>query len=398
MERLENVRNLTSGMKYSSKLEVNQVRKLQFEFRTSNYECENNRLEALSESHRINITCNKEVPTNFLQDNLLEKYFLLWKKYCTNKQVPVINNNERIHKFVDSLKMYKENASMKKQSTETNKNDRAKSKDINFNTFEHRFKAQREVIETQKIKLIEQARIIETLKLGLIEDELEKSLSNAKNEIREIFQKCSVKVRCRTHILNENVPTMQVKSNSVPRIFRRMEKRAEERLLKRQIIIQRKMMLEEIKKKHTEEVMEKKKAADEEQRLKNLHDVEDKRLKEIELEKLKKAKREIYLKKLHKAVLYYNKKLKHLGFISLRNMLYVKKKNEELSNIFYNSGMQRKCIRKWNLYVKSEMQEKYLRADAFYKLKCLKPAILSFKFVSTTNIFTIKRENRLILF
>ena len=370
--------------KYSSEPEMEQVRKSQFESHCFPFDYEfENKVEVLSESPGINAPYNKELHSNFTHDNLLEKYFLLWRKYCRNNRAPTTNDN-RIDKFVDSLKRHKETVSVKKQQPEIHKNKRRKPRD-NLNTFEHRFEAQRRVIETQRTKLTQQDRIIESLKLGLIEDELEKSLSNSKSEIKEVFRKCSVKVRCRSTVSNENVTTMHVKSRSVPRIFRCMEKRAEERSLKRQIIAQRKTMLEEIKRKHAEKVVERKKAADEEQRLKNLQAVKDARLREIELEKLKKTERETYLRGLRRAMLHRDNKLKQLGFSLFCNILHTKRRNEELGNAFYNSVVQRKCIRKWHQYVGSEMRRKYLQADSVYRLKCLKPAILSLKLVSATN-------------
>lgn len=261
------------------------------------------------------------VVTNTKANNELKNvYFNQWKKY-TNKQKaikddPSSNQRQKVERFIETLKEYKykkthvsikdveskpiiEKPPFLRQSSlhvcPTQPKEEVKKRNVkttNNNGYKNRFEAQKNIIVMQKNKLKEQEKLIEQLKLGMVSKELYKSINNAEQNIKEIFQFASTKVKSKVNPIvsvgcKEKLFELELYSHKAPKFVQEMEKRAQEREIRRELIMERKREIDEYRKRIKEQAIEAKRAQDEEETKKNLEAMKEKRRKELEIQKKK---------------------------------------------------------------------------------------------------------------
>lgn len=332
---------------------------------------------------------------------LLRKILLQWKITCLKKDSEV--TTQKIDKFIETLQKRLEEKKInhatlhKENNRNTHGVQKSKSTVISPECHKSRFKAQQEIIELQKSKLVEQTKIIEDLKLGIIQDELEKSLKNTKNEIREIFSNCSNRIKCKTvpteALIQNALANLIINSNKAPKFLQQMEKRALERAKNRQIILERKRLIDEEKKRLIREAIEKKQAQDEEEKKRNLEAIKERRRLDFELQKQRQINKEKYLASLKKAENYHRRKLLRTAIGSFLYNVYVAHNNHNKSESFYENKIKAKCFKAWIQFIENKYKPGFDKAITFCNAKLILKAFGVWKSVSahfTTRHFHYK--------
>ncbi|XP_025832094.1 coiled-coil domain-containing protein 191 isoform X2 [Agrilus planipennis] len=305
------------------------------------------------------------------QKQNLKKYFNVWRKILLDKKEKIEKLNQRndrktkVNEFINNLEKKKaENKYYNKPLVEVKCKESRKLNDqmikqnqgAEANSFSHRFKAQKEIIETQKVKLQEQAKLIEALRLGKLEEELQKSLDSTKINIREIFSKCSTKIKF---------------SSKAPKIIKEMEQKAFERAVRREFILEKKKMLDEERKRLKELEIDNKKAQDEEARKKNMEAIKERRKRDLEIQKRRQRNKELYLSKLKIAENYHKKKLLRFGLECFKKLIQIKNGNNLKSKAFYKKILLRNTWKRWQKLVYDRDFEKSQIARQHYQNKLL---------------------------
>ncbi|KAI4453224.1 hypothetical protein MML48_scaffold00002783 [Holotrichia oblita] len=323
---------------------------------------------------------------------IVKKYFKRWKTKVKEKRKDV-DTTQKIVNFLEELKKHKSAVKPTKCEKRESENDQTKHCPKSANKkkyqdvseiYKNRFQAQQDLIKSQQTKLHEQEKIIEDLKLGIITEETQKSLENGKCEIREIFKRCSVKVKCRItppEAVEKNVDIIELRSSKVPKIMAELDKRATERAIRRNIILEKKKIIEEKKRKEYELIVASKKAADDEQKKKNLEAIKEKRRLENELERKRQENRHKYLEIINKADKFHRKKLKRKYFNAFKALMEIKNEFEIKSDLFYENLLKKKSVCIWNINVKEILEKHYLDADCLYEYKLKKKIFKSWQSV-----------------
>lgn len=322
---------------------------------------------------------------------IAKKYFKLWKTKVKQKRKDV-DTKEKIVKFLEELKKHK--VAVKPTKCEKRENENGQTKQCSKSAkkryqdvseiYKNRFQAQQDVIKSQQTKLYEQEKIIEDLKLGIITEETQKSLQNGKCEIREIFKRCSVKVKCSItppEAVEKNVDIIELRTSKVPKIMAELDRRATERAIRRNIILEKKKIIEEKKRKEYEFIVANKKAADDEQKKRNLEAIKEKRRLENELERRRQENRNKYLETINKADKFHRKKLKRKYFNAFKALMEIKTEFEIKSDLFYENLLKKKSLYIWNVNVKENLEKQYLDADCLYEYKLKKKIFKSWQLV-----------------
>ncbi|CAH1998929.1 unnamed protein product [Acanthoscelides obtectus] len=219
----------------------------------------------------------------------------------------------------------------------------------------------------QKAKIEEQNKIIAELELGIIREDLMKSIENTKTNIREIFAECSQKIRLKIPTLLIQEPKFSVCSKQAPKFVQQMEERAMIRARNREIILERKRFIEETRQKLLEEAIERKKVLEEEERKRNLEILKEKRKKEIELERIRQANMQIYLKKLNQAIAFHNRILMEQCFRKLAINALKSKEKYALAVDHHGRSILTNSMRQWIEFVADIYKPKFSLAEEHYR-------------------------------
>ncbi|XP_022918028.2 coiled-coil domain-containing protein 191 isoform X1 [Onthophagus taurus] len=350
--------------------------------------------ESLSKS--IKSQQNMDIEKSYVQElmitsrstKLVEKYFNIWRAKVRKKKRPDTGliKKEKINNFLERLKQTTEQkiAEPNKLTTQSKSSNNLSCYQIKTSneTFKNRLKSQQDVIQNQKAQINEQNKLIEDLRLGIIQEETTKSLNNSHYEIREIFRRCSGSVRCKItppEASENNVHVIELRCSKPPKLFREMEKRAEERSLKRQIIKERKRVLDERKQILAAEAVERKKTVEEEERKKNLEMIKERRRLESETIKIKELKRKEYLEKIHKANKFHNRKLKLMVFDGMKKMIKIMEENFFKAEFYYDNCAKRNCFLALKKYSNQKIFERNCKADGLFQFKVLKKSFQAWK-------------------
>ncbi|GJQ75765.1 hypothetical protein Trydic_g17836 [Trypoxylus dichotomus] len=311
---------------------------------------------------------------------IAEKYFRLWKTKVKAKQEHQ-DMKHKINIFLEQLKKHKETKSYTKcqksiedktsQSKSHPKSEKKKYQDVS-EIYRSRYQAQQDLIIAQRVKLQEQEQLIEDLKLGIITDETQKSLETCKYEIRDIFRRCSERVKCKItppEAVEKNVDVIELRTSKASKIVAEMDKRAMERAIRRNIILEKKKLIEEEKRKQAELVVANKKAADEEQKRKNLEAIKERRRLETELEKKRQENRRKFLESINRAEKFHKKKIKRKFFDAFKTLMEIKYEFEDKSELFYKNSLQKKTLDIWRMYIREKLEKQYLDANILYEYK-----------------------------
>lgn len=111
---------------------------------------------------------------------------------------------------------------------------------------------------------------------------------------------------------------------------------------------------------------------DQEEKRKRIEELRRKRIEEknrkiqAEMDRLK------FVADMEKAKYFHRFRLQKLVFVKFRNLIRIKKRNEELAIEFRNRMRLSKCFVKWKTYVDFVWTEKKQRAEHHYKFHCLR--------------------------
>lgn len=328
--------------------------------------------------------------------NLLKKVFANWKEYsATNiSKNSTPSKTEKIENLIEALQKHKISKTNSKNNCSNAENKQEKIKTIRdtkpttnkeSECYKNRFETQKEIIEMQKTKLVEQTKLIEDLKLGIMQDELLQSIKKTKDTIREIFGKSSTAVKCKTipeaAMDHDELLNLIIKSNKAPKFLQEMEKQALERARKREIISERKRIIDEERKRLAEELVEKKRVQDEDEKKRSLEAIKEKRRLEFEMQKIRQLNKETYLKNLKIAENHYNKKLLRRGMNGFQYNVYIAQNNAIRAEVFCERKMERKYFHYWLTYLDEKYREGFEKSETFYNSKILKKAFAGWKLV-----------------
>ncbi|KAK4876230.1 hypothetical protein RN001_012652 [Aquatica leii] len=313
--------------------------------------------------------------------NKVKRYFLAWKQYVRDKQKKLENFNkhlqqsEKLEAFIKSLRKI-QRKSANKIVDESNPEKYSK-KCIKETQFLHRFQAQKEIIQMQKNKLREQKYIIDQLKLGNLEDAVKESMTQARMNVTDILQNCSVKVKCKIRSsvflenINKDLLELGIKSDKVPKIIREMEQRALDREQKRRLISDRKKIMDAAKKEAFEINIMEKKSQDEENRKKCMEELQKRREAQLKYYRQVKLNREKTLQDTAKANDFYERKLKQATFVVLHKLIRIRRNNFIKSKVYYEMRLIRKGFKCWKRFLEEiEYRRNYNVLQLYnYKMK-----------------------------
>ncbi|XP_054002554.1 golgin subfamily A member 6-like protein 26 [Hylaeus anthracinus] len=363
-----------------------------------------------------------------IQQNLISrmtrKYFDIWRAYTkttdtAQRQTELLSEEQRIEKFINTIterqneltkaqdvKVRDNNLVVKKTSNTEIRKRNTYAKPINVESpAQSRLCAQRQIIEKQRAKLIEQSKIIEELKLNQAQKEIFRATKDTVDMAKETLAHCGQKTR-RTLILlmqqngyRDESLTVRQRSQDPPKFLLRMEARAEARR-------ERIKLAEESRRKRLQEKERKEEAAriEEEQKKRRLQREaltqarrlwkEQERKRQNEIEKLKRLNDmadEFYRKYLlrrygieplmgfverkksniEKIDNRYKENLTRNVFIAWRRETEIRCKIvTEFAETFYNRSLMVKTFREWKQMTK-EGNVKYQVAIDFYDMKLL---------------------------
>lgn len=244
-----------------------------------------------------------------------------------------MSNKERVQRFIDCMKIKQEI----KKKHEVSKINMEENTQVSINpyknvgaSFQNRFLAQKNIIDMQKSRLLEQERIINDLKMGIMsKEDIQRT---DKYDLAELFQDCKMKLLGRVPL--DYIPKNQgllVKPQTAPKIIQELEKRALERMKYREMIKERKKLLEETKKKIQEENLRRKHQMEEEERLKHLEMLNERHRQEQERMKIRKINKEIFQRNLNKAIAFNEKNVLRRAFHQLKCEYFNSKDKEKMS-------------------------------------------------------------------
>nr|CAH7755873.1 unnamed protein product [Callosobruchus chinensis] len=231
----------------------------------------------------------------------------------------------------------------------------------------------------QRAKIEEQNKIISELELGIIREDLMKSIENTKTNIREIFAECSHKMKLKMPTLLIQEPKFSICSKQAPKFVQQMEERALIRARNREMILERKRFIEETRQKLLEQAIERKKALEEEERKRNLEMLKQKRYKEMELERIRQANQQIYLKKLSSAIMFHNKLLMEQCFKKLAVNVSLNREKHALAVAQHRKSVLKGTMKSWLKFIDDQYRPKFSLAEEFHRKLLLKTSFLKWK-------------------
>lgn len=358
---------------------------------------------------QIEKTDNQTFDTPIINNDVILKSTLMkWRNFVRENKtsrVKTKSNNKKIENFLENIQKFKLSNSQKSKSdlhsSDKEKNDTisvktkpksSSSLETKVSSFEHRFKAQKDIIAMQKAKLAEQNKLIEELKLTKIQKEARQSLEKAQSELQKTA-KLSSKYKYRAKpepkaVIEEVVEdpigvAFSLNLSKAPKLVQMMEERAKEREEKRILIKERKRIIEEEKKRLVEEQIQRKMQEESEEKQQRIEKMKRQRelTRQLEIRRQLEKKRFITINQL--AHEHYKRKLmKNYGMKHFRMLVYNVKINLEIGKRFYEHNIVIRCYRSWKMYAKGIIAEKTNRADNLYEYKMKRKLMKSWKKVS----------------
>ncbi|XP_045534708.1 coiled-coil domain-containing protein 191 [Papilio machaon] len=310
-----------------------------------------------------------------------KKYFQKWKIFTDTRR----QTKEReiaINKFFDKLTEKKNST---KQSTESVNKTKLHVRD--YNTYQHRYKVQKNIIALQKMKLNEQNKVIEQLKYNKIIESSKQSLETMRDEIcktyYQIDRQLKPKIKCLTNelkIREIEEPALVLHCLKVPQFIQRMEKRAREREEKHAMIRERRRQMEEERIRLKQQTELAKAEMDKEEKLKRMKELKEKRKKE-KIENIRKKQHAERMRALIvMADIHYEKNLMaKYGINPLRKLMAIKLDNMVKAKSHYFFQVKKNVFLHWMWYTEDMWLERNYIAEDFYRKKILRKTFNSFK-------------------
>lgn len=293
------------------------------------------------------------------------------------------NTTKKIDEFIENLRKRQQNQIHKKRSKSKQKDYGNTNKILNTSSesFQNRLIAQKSIIETQKLKLLEQEKIINDLKLGIITQEAKDALKKNKVDIRELFGDCTSKNigKIPLDIIQKEQQSFLLKTQLAPKILQHLKARELERIKNREIILERKKLIEEEKKRIYEEAIANKKIRDEEEKRKNLEKIKQKRKEEMERMKKTQLLKQRAQENWNKAVKFHEKKILQKYFKKFQEHQIKCIQNNIKSLKFYRHWLLKKFFRVLLNLVEKKYAYKFSIAKSFYNFKVLQKAMEALK-------------------
>ncbi|GLV35985.1 uncharacterized protein CBL_09797 [Carabus blaptoides fortunei] len=324
---------------------------------------------------------------------LLKSTLTKWRNFAAVKKrdrAKSKTNTKKIENFLENLQKFKLSKSKSDlDAVEKHKNESisvktkpksSSSVETKVGSFEHRFKAQKDIIAMQKAKLAEQNKLIEELKLTRIQKEARESLEKAQNELQKTVQQSSkykYRLKQPEPIIEEPADdpigvAFSLNLSKAPKLVQLMEERAKEREDKRMLIKERKRLIEDEKKRLAEEAIERKTREESEEKQQRLERMKRQRemTRQMEMRRQWEKKRFITINQL--ACEHYKKKLmKNYGMKHFRMLVYNVKIKLEIGKRFYENNIIMRCYYSWKKRAQAIVAVKNDRAVSLceYKMK-----------------------------
>ncbi|XP_045494976.1 LOW QUALITY PROTEIN: coiled-coil domain-containing protein 191 [Colias croceus] len=308
---------------------------------------------------------------------LCKKYLRKWKSYVKIKTENMINRQRKqtLNMFLDKISKAKRTVNDTAEPTH-----KAKVHVRDYNSYQHRYKVQRNIIALQKAKLEQQNKLIEELKYNKIIEASRHSLDTMKEEVRktyyEIDKHLKPKIKLLTNELNIKEieePSLVLQCLKVPQFLQRMEARARKREEKHAIIRERRKQMEEEKIRLKQQAELEKVEMDKEEKLKRMKELKQKRKKE-KIENIRKKQHAERLRALTvMADLHYEKSLMlKYGLRPFQLLIQIKQENIEKARAHYKFQLLKNVFLNWMFYTEDMWFERNYKAEEFYRKTILK--------------------------
>ncbi|XP_063240439.1 trichohyalin isoform X2 [Bacillus rossius redtenbacheri] len=347
---------------------------------------------------RMSIHAESSTLETDLKD-LLAKYWHRWRA-CTEqsrhsnvKRPDKIINPEKIENFIKSLhekKLQVQNCTREEsynrhrmqalpsQVKRKKWGREACSKPRDTNVYEHRLRAQKDIIAVQKAEIQTQNQLIEELRLAKLKLEVERSRAEASSGLLEARSSCDVALRARARALtcSLSVPAAPVHPSA---IALRMEERRKERERRWQQIKENKRQLEEEKRKKLSEEEAERKRTEEEEKMRRIVEFRERRRIEKENELKKQRERENLQELLSRATNYYNRHLlRRYGLGGWLALMKMRKHQLDRAIAHHETKLLRKHVTTWRRFALQSAASKIEMANAHYEHRLLQ---LCFRFL-----------------
>ncbi|CAK1600944.1 unnamed protein product [Parnassius mnemosyne] len=304
---------------------------------------------------------------------ICKKYVKKWKDHVENKK-QIRQREAAITNFFDKLAKKKSNIIQSPESI-----NKTKLYVRDYNTYQHRYKVQQNIIALQKMKLEEQTKIIEQLKYNKIIESSKQSLDAMREEVCKTYyqmdRQLKPKIKCLTNelkIREIEEPSLVLQCLKVPQFIQRMEKRAREREEKHAMIRERRRQMEEerIRLKQQSELA--KADMDKEEKQKRMKELREKRKRE-KIENIRKKQHAERMRALAVlADLHYEKKIMaKYGINPLRRLLNIKRDNMEKARSHYLFQLKKNVFLHWMWHTEDMWFERNYKAEEFSRKKIL---------------------------
>lgn len=322
-------------------------------------------------------TISKILKTNaFNSDDRVKKIneFLTKVRFEHNRGHTTSNKNQKLGKHEKS----------NKSSSPTSKNLRR--------DFEHKLKAQQDIIELQKLKIQRQERLITEMKLAKFTEMVKESKNDLKMELinaKRTNTKLRAKARCIEMVANippdpveEERRKLLAQGLVVPKFLQKMQERAAERLARHEEARERRARLEYEKEEAKTAAEIAKRQEDEEAKRKRYHEMREKRRQEKLAKQLKELEHKRYLENLKIARDHYIKNLmKRLGFRAFELLIKLKRLNHKKATIHRRRVCMKKFFNLWHRNTKTVWDIKRVRADKLYTFMLFRMCIKQWRHV-----------------
>ncbi|XP_038214896.1 coiled-coil domain-containing protein 191 [Zerene cesonia] len=306
---------------------------------------------------------------------LCKKYLRKWKEYVKMKAENMINRHRKqtLNMFLGKISKAKHN--ILTETAEPTHLHKAKVQLRDYNSYQHRYKVQKNIIALQKAKLEQQNKLIEELKYNKIIEASKHSIDTMKEEVRktyyEIDKHLKPKIKLLTNELNIKEieePSLVLHCLKVPQFLQRMEARARKREEKHAIIRERRKQIEEEKIRLKQQAELEKVEMDREEKLKRMKELKEKRKKE-KIENIRKKQHAERLRALTvMADLHYEKSLMlKYGLRPFQLLIQIKKENVEKARAHYKFQIKKNIFLNWMFYTEDMWFERNYLAEAFYR-------------------------------
>ncbi|XP_068632645.1 coiled-coil domain-containing protein 191 [Battus philenor] len=312
---------------------------------------------------------------------LAKKYTIKWKMYVDKNRL-IKKRETMVNKFLDKLE---EKKNISAQCSEPVKKTKIYIRD--YNTYQHRYKVQQNIIALQKMKLEEQTKIIEQLKYNKIIESSKQSLEAMREEVSKTYYQIDPqlkpKIKCLTtelKIKELEEPQLVLHCLKVPQFIQRMEKRAREREEKHALIRERRRQMEEERMRLKQQSELAKAEMDKDEKLQRIKELKEKRKKE----KIENIRKKQYAERMRALVvmadIHYEKNLMtKYGINPLKRLITIKRDNEEKAKSHYLFQIKKNVFFHWMWHTEDMWFERNYKAEEFYRTKILSKAFNSLK-------------------